>query len=218
MTGYIPSTAFFFVKDVPLCIVEISPNALYSTPSGQYFSISCAILLIVLSFQVCNNLVYLAAQNVLACHNLGDAAVQLHNVNLFPCVLLLHITAHREVAVVGEDLLVAHYLGEMVFVLAVDVGLQQPLNVAVGEFVLVTLVHKLLAAVNEEYAVVFLALLENDDAGGNRGAEEKVRRQLEHRVYVVVVNKVLAYLLLRATAIQHAGKLNNGGSALGGEP
>ena len=54
-----------------------------------------------------------------------------------------------------------------------------------------------------------LDLLQHDHAGRDRGAEEQVRRELDDGVDEVVVDQVLADLLLRAAAVEHAGELDD---------
>jgi hypothetical protein len=64
------------------------------------------------------------------------------------------------------------------------------------ELVLVADARELGRRVDEQHRVVGLRLLQHDDARGDRGAEEEVRRELDHGVHVVVVDEVLADLLL----------------------
>ena len=66
--------------------------------------------------------------------------------------------------------------------------------------------------------VVGLRLLQHDDAGRDRRAEEEVGRELDDGVDVVVVDEVLADLLLGAAAVEHAGELDDRGGAVDGEP
>ena len=63
-----------------------------------------------------------------------------------------------------------------------------------------------------------LRLLQDDDAGGDRGAEEQIRRKLDDGVDVVVVDEVLADLLLRAAAVEHAGELDDRRCAVHRQP
>ena len=86
------------------------------------------------------------------------------------------------------------------------------------ELVLVADVSELGGRINEQDLVVLLGLLQHDDAGRDRGAEEEVWRQLDNGVDVVVVDEVLADLLLRAAAVEHAGELNDRRGAVHCEP
>jgi hypothetical protein len=92
------------------------------------------------------------------------------------------------------------------------------LLVSLGELVLVARPGEERRGVDEEDRVVGLALLEHDDAGGDRRAEEEVGRQLDDGVDVVVVDEVLADLLLRTAAVEHAGELDDRGRAVDGQP
>ena len=92
------------------------------------------------------------------------------------------------------------------------------LDVLGHEFVLVADVLEHLGSVDEERAVVDLTLGENDDARRDRHAEKEVRGQLDNRLDEVVVDQILADLLLRAAAVQHAGELDDCRAALAREP
>ena len=63
-----------------------------------------------------------------------------------------------------------------------------------------------------------LGLLQHDNTGGDGGAEKEIRRQLDDSIDVVVVDQVLADLLLRAAAIEHAGKFDDGSCAVHRQP
>lgn len=78
--------------------------------------------------------------------------------------------------------------------------------------------HKELRSVDKQGLVFVLRLLQHYNAGGYGYAEEQIRRQLNHRINVVVVHKILAYLLFLATAIKHAGELYYRSRSLGREP
>ena len=80
------------------------------------------------------------------------------------------------------------------------------------------LADELRGRVDEQRLVVGLGLLEHDDAGRDRRAEEEVRRKLDDGVDVVVVDEVLADLLLGAAAVEHAGELDDRGGAVDREP
>ena len=106
----------------------------------------------------------------------------------------------------------------MVGVHALDIGVQYSLLVGLGELVLVALPNELGGGVDEQHLVVELGLLQHDDAGRDRGAEEQIGRQLDHRIDIVVVDQVFADLLLRATAIEDAGELDDRRGAVDGQP
>jgi hypothetical protein len=97
-------------------------------------------------------------------------------------------------------------------------GVQDSSAGASGQLVLVAAAHELGGGVDEQRGVVALGLLQHDDAGGNRGAEEEVGRQLDDGIDVVVVDQVLADLLLCAAAIEHAGKLDDRRRAVDRQP
>ena len=97
-------------------------------------------------------------------------------------------------------------------------GVEDRLLVVGGELVLVALAGELRRGVDEQDLVVGLRLLEHDDAGRDRRAEEQVRRELDDGVDVVVVDEVLADLLLRTAAVEHAGELDDRRRAVDGEP
>lgn len=64
---------------------------------------------------------------------------------------------------------------------------------------------ELLGAVNEQDRVVRFRFLQDDDAGGDGGAEKEVGRELDDGVDVVVVDEVLADLAFGAATVQDAG-------------
>ena len=70
------------------------------------------------------------------------------------------------------------------------------LDVLISEFVGIGNLDALPGSIYEQDAVVFLGLLENHDAGDNTGPKEKVVRELDDAVYIVIINKILSYLLL----------------------
>jgi len=109
-----------------------------------------------------------------------------------------------------------HKLDEVIFVLTVFQRVENPLLVLRRELVLVTDALEFVGRVDEQHSVVRFGLLEHDDARGDSGAEEQVRRQLDHGVDVIVIDEVLADLLLGTTSVKHAGEFNDGGGAVDG--
>ena len=60
---------------------------------------------------------------------------------------------------------------------------------------------KLVARIDEADTVVGLVLLQDNDASGNGSAEEKVLRQLDNSINIIVSYQILANLLLSTTTI-----------------
>ena len=75
--------------------------------------------------------------------------------------------------------------------------------------------NKLVACIYEAHTVVALVLLQNDYAGGDGCAKEKILRKLNDSVHIVVAYQILADLLLSSSTVEHTGKLNNGSCAFG---
>lgn len=63
-----------------------------------------------------------------------------------------------------------------------------------------------------------LLFFQDHDAGGDAGAEEKIRRKLDDRVDVVVVDQVFSDFLFRAAPVHDAGEADDGRRAVRGEP
>ena len=83
------------------------------------------------------------------------------------------------------------------------------------QLVLVADVLELIRGVNEERVVVRLALLEDNDAGGDGDAKEEIAWQLDDGIYEVVVDEVFADFLLGTATIEDTGELDDGGGAGG---
>ena len=92
------------------------------------------------------------------------------------------------------------------------------LDVLWGEFIVVGNLHALTAGINEERSVILLALLQYHNAGSDRGAKEEVIGELDDAIYIVVVNQILAYLLLRTATIHNARETNYARRAVGCQP
>ena len=86
------------------------------------------------------------------------------------------------------------------------------------EFVGIGNLDALPGSIYEQGAVVFLGLLEDHDAGGNAGPKEKVVRELDDAVYIVIINQILSYLLLCSSSIHHTREAYYGSRAIAGEP
>ena len=89
----------------------------------------------------------------------------------------------------------------MFYILTLDIEVQDMLDILFHQFVLVALVYKLIGSINKQHFVIGLVLANNDDAGRNRHTEEKVCRQLDDGVYIVVIYEILANLLFCAATI-----------------
>ncbi len=154
----------------------------------------------------------------MASHDSCDLRVELLDVDDLAGVLLLHIRGDRNVVVVGADLIVRHQLGDVFVVVARNKPVQDELLVLRHQLVLVADAPELLGAVDEQDRVVRFRLLQDNDAGGDGGAEEEVGRELDDGVDVVVVDKVLADLAFGAAAVQDAGEFDDRRRAVDREP
>ena len=148
-----------------------------------------------------DDFIYLCAQRVLLRHDVGDALVELVDIDLLRGVLGLDVRRHADVGIVGEDVVVADEAGEMRHVLTAVPRVVDMADVVVGELVLVALMDKLLRGVDEEDVGVSLALLQHDDAGGDGDPEEQVVGQLDDGIDEVVLDEVAAYLLFGTTTV-----------------
>ena len=104
------------------------------------------------------------------------------DVDDLPGILLFHIGGHGQVIVLLPDVPVGHQLGKILPVGPLGIGVQNGLDVLLGEFVAVGDLDALPAGVDEQGGVVRLGLFQHHDAGGDGGAEEQVVRQLDDAV------------------------------------
>lgn len=136
----------------------------------------------------------------------------------FAGVLLFYVAGNGDVAVIGDQLGIFDKLGEVLDVFAFGIGVENPIPVRFGEFVLVALPDEFRRSVDEKNGVVLFALLEDNNAGGDGRSEKKVRGQLNYRVNVVVFQKIFPDLHLRTAPVKDAGKFDDGRRSAGGKP
>lgn len=146
---------------------------------------------------------------MLSFDDLGDVGVEFGDVDDFAGVFGFDVGRHRQVVVVGGDVLVRDQCCDVFLILAISEEFEDAGLVVFGDLVLVAVAGELCRGVDEQDSVVGFGLLDHDDAGGDRGAEEQVRWQLDHGVDVVVVDEVLADLAFCTTPVQHAGELDD---------
>ena len=88
---------------------------------------------------------------------------------------MLYIAADREVAIIGQDIIVLNQLGQIVFILAVDEKIHDLVLVFRQQQVLVAILLEELAGIDEEDTCIRLGtLLQHDDAGGDAYTKEEV--------------------------------------------
>ena len=144
--------------------------------------------------------------------------IELHNVNLLPGVLLLHIGGDRDIVLLLPNLLVGGQVGEVGDLGPAGESIHNAGDVFRGQLIVVGHLDALAGGVDKQGFVVRLVLFQHHNAGGNRRAVKKVPRQLNHAVDEVVVDEVLADFLLRPAPVQDAGETHDGGGAVGRQP
>jgi len=110
----------------------------------------------------------------LALDNLGNALVELVDVDGFAGVGLLHVGRDAEVPVLGFDVGSGDHVAEVRLLGLGGMGIVDAPDVGVGELVLVAFVHEIGRSIDEGDAVVGLVLLEDDDAGGDARAKKRL--------------------------------------------
>ena len=148
----------------------------------------------------------------------SDFGVEGLDVDRLSGVGLLDVAGDGYVVAVLGNVAVFYQTSEVGDVLAPGVGIQDFLPVLRQELVLVAAAHEFAAGINEQRGVIELGFLQHDDAGGNRGAEEQIWRELDHRVDIIVVDQVLADFLLRTAAIKHTREFDDSGRAIHRQP
>jgi len=166
----------------------------------------------------CDNFVNLCSEDVLPRDDFGELGVELIDIHLFAGVFLLDVGGNRQIIVSGGDVGVGDEAADVVLVSPAGKCGEDVADVGGCELVGVRDLHALFRGVDEQGAVVLLRFLQDHNAGCDRGAEEKVVRELDHRVHEIVVNQVLPYLLLSAAAVHHAREADYRRGAVGGEP
>ena len=131
------------------------------------------------------------------------------NVDLLPVVLRFDVAGNREIGVVRNQFRILHQPREVRHLLPLDERFENLLPIRLRELVLVPLPHELRRSVDEEHAVVRLALLQHDDAGRNRRPEKEIRRQLNHRVDIIVLQQIFPDLRLRPAPVEHPGEFDD---------
>ena len=106
----------------------------------------------------------------------------------------------------------------MRIVLACDECFENPCDIGVGEFVLVALMDKLTRSIDKECRIVLFALLQHDNAGSNADAKEKIGRQLNDGVDVVIVDQVFADFLFGSASVEYTGELDDSRRTVGSQP
>ena len=106
----------------------------------------------------------------------------------------------------------------MVLVGALLVGGQDVLNVLLGEFIAVGDLYALFGSVDKEGGVFRFGFFEDQDTGGNGGAEEEVVRELDDAVDEVVVDEILADFLFRPAPIHDTREADDGRCAVCSQP
>ena len=127
--------------------------------------------------------------------------VEFVDINFNRCVLLLDIGRNGEVELLCFYFGCGHHLAEILNLSLVELCLVNLPDVLVAQLVLVAFMDKLVACIDEADTVVGLVLLQDNDAGGNGRAEEKVLRQLDNSINIIVSYQKLANLLLSTTTI-----------------
>ena len=150
--------------------------------------------------------------------NSGNFRIQPHNIHGFTLVLLGNVGRNRNVVAVSGNLFGIHKPDKMLNVLALGIGIKNSLLIVGGQLVFVTIADKFSGSVNKQHRVVAFGFLQNDDAGGDGCSKEQVRRQLDDRINVVVVNQILPDFLFRSSTVQHAGKFDDGRRAVHRQP
>ena len=77
---------------------------------------------------------------------------------------------------------------------------------------------KLTRGIDKESCIVLLALLQHDNAGSNADAKEKIGRQLNDGVDVVIVDQVFADFLFGSATVEHTGELDDSRRTVGRQP
>ena len=134
---------------------------------------------------------------------------------MFTCVFLLDVRIDREVVAVLRNRRIANQRTEVLHVLTIGVKTKDAGDILFRQFILVPLMDKLIRGIDKQHFVVRLVLADDDDTGSNRHAEEKVSRQLDNRIHIIVVNQILAYFLFCSATIKHARELNDSCSSIG---
>ena len=110
-----------------------------------------------------------------------------------------------QLEVVGLNLVHPHASGVPLNALrALAIGVDDLLNMPVGQVVLSLPFLEMLGRVDEQDIVGLFALLQDENADRDAGRVEQVRRQADDRIDMPVVKKLAADLLLCAAAKQHA--------------
>ncbi|CAB0686084.1 hypothetical protein FRC0061_00747 [Corynebacterium diphtheriae] len=117
--------------------------------------------------------------------------------------------------VVGANLVAGHDLSEVRYVNAVTHGIDDALDVAGTQVVVLTLLNKALRGVDEQHVIVVALLLEHHDDCRDTGAVEDVGRQANDGVDVVGLDEIAADVGLRAATEQHAVRQDDGKDAVG---
>ena len=149
---------------------------------------------------------------------LGDLGVERRDVDGFVRVLGLDVRADRDVVAVLREVSVRTSLAKWsASSRAVKASRIFCWFASVSLFLLPDVTNSADASMNRT-ALSFFDFFSTMMQVAIVGAEEEIRRQLDHRVDVVVVNEVLADLLLGAAAVENAGELNDRRSAVHREP
>ncbi len=86
--------------------------------------------------------------------------------------------------------------------------LHNPLDIRLRQFVLIALMHKLIARIHKKRLILPLVLAQHNHTRGDAHPEKQVLRQLYHRIHEVILHEILPYLLLCAAPIQDTRELD----------
>ena len=150
---------------------------------------------------------------------MGDYAlylgIEFNDVDSLASVFFLDIAAHAQVVVFLSNVCILHKSSEMLLLFAGKHRFFDALDVIFREFVLVAFVHKLVACVNKQHAVVAFRLFEYYDACCDRDTKEQIIWKLNNSVNLVVLNQVFANLALGTASIQYSRELDDGSCTCG---
>ena len=127
------------------------------------------------------------------------------------------VDADGKVVIVGGNGAFFHRLGKMGHVSFIGKELDDPVDVFVGENVVVGFFFEKLTGIDKLGFAVGFAFGQNQDVDGNRCAVKKIGRECNHGFDIIVVYQILADFLLRTATVEDAGKRNDGGAAAGGK-
>lgn len=136
----------------------------------------------ILTLYLLDNPINLLPQHLFPRHDLRNLRVELHNVDLFPGVLLLYIGGNGQVIALLRDFVVWHQPGEMRHIRPLGKGGYDGVDILRGQLVAVRHLDALLGGVDEQGGVVRLGFFQHHDAGGDAGAEEQVVGKLNNTV------------------------------------